>query len=95
VLAATRSKHSTSQRTRPRDDLRDRLTATMGDESGDESDGGVGFPPIVMAANRFGSKMGCAYFTAAESKLCIFEDLELSPDYYDACELLPPDCGRE
>jgi len=60
-----------------------------------EDDEGEDSHQIVMAIDQRGSKMGCAYYTAAESKLCIIGDVELPPaDCFDVCELLLPGCAE-
>jgi len=68
------------------------LAATIQGEDADSDE-------IIMAVDRRGWKMGCAYYTAAESKLCFFDDVEQSTelsttDYFDACEFLPPDVAQ-
>ena len=72
------------------------LAPTIQDEAEDDSDEDGDTREIIMAVDQRGSKMGCAYYTAAESKLCVFDDLGVSvEDYFEACEFLPPGCGRE
>jgi len=74
--------------------IRDEDEDDIGED--DEGDEGDDSHQIVMAVDQRGSQMGCAYYTAAESKLCFIVDVELPPaDCFDVCELLLPGCGRE
>lgn len=60
------------------------LVPTTDDDEND-SDSDDGSDHIIMAVDQRGSKMGCAYYTAADETLSFMEDVELpSADCFDA-----------